>query len=126
MCFSDGDAYRLYNLDVYGYKIHDKMGIYGSVPYLLAHKLGRTLGIFWLNASETLVEINTEPTVKVSNGSWLHVILTEETKPLKCDCSSGLLMVVLCLQSPHSIISEGYWYVLKDQTITHIWMGVVG
>uniref|UniRef100_A0A9L0S6D0 Glucosidase alpha, neutral C n=1 Tax=Equus caballus TaxID=9796 RepID=A0A9L0S6D0_HORSE len=60
----DGDAYRLYNLDVYGYKIHDKMGIYGSVPYLLAHKLGRTLGIFWLNASETLVEINTEPEVK--------------------------------------------------------------
>ncbi|XP_025151638.3 neutral alpha-glucosidase C isoform X3 [Bubalus bubalis] len=61
---SDGDAYRLYNLDVYGYKIHDKMGIYGSVPYLLVHKLGRTLGIFWLNASETLVEIKTEPAVK--------------------------------------------------------------
>ncbi|XP_004687611.1 PREDICTED: neutral alpha-glucosidase C [Condylura cristata] len=60
----DGDAYRLYNLDVYGYKIHDKMGIYGSVPYLLAHKLGRTLGIFWLNASETLVEIKTEPEVE--------------------------------------------------------------
>uniref|UniRef100_A0A8C5LHP7 Glucosidase, alpha; neutral C n=1 Tax=Jaculus jaculus TaxID=51337 RepID=A0A8C5LHP7_JACJA len=57
----DGDAYRLYNLDVYGYQIHDKMGIYGSVPYLLAHKLGRTIGIFWLNASETLVEINMEP-----------------------------------------------------------------
>ncbi|XP_039744342.1 neutral alpha-glucosidase C isoform X5 [Pteropus medius] len=60
----DGEAYRLYNLDVYGYKINDKMGIYGSVPYLLAHKLGRTLGIFWLNSSETLVEINTEPAVK--------------------------------------------------------------
>ncbi|XP_054421516.1 neutral alpha-glucosidase C [Pteronotus mesoamericanus] len=60
----DGDAYRLYNLDVYGYKIHNKMGIYGSVPYLLAHRLGRTFGIFWLNSSETLVEINTEPAVK--------------------------------------------------------------
>ncbi|XP_036120392.1 neutral alpha-glucosidase C isoform X1 [Molossus molossus] len=61
---SDEDVYRLYNLDVYGYKIHEKMGIYGSVPYLLAHKLGRTVGIFWLNSSETLVEINTEPAVK--------------------------------------------------------------
>ncbi|XP_028363622.1 neutral alpha-glucosidase C [Phyllostomus discolor] len=60
----DGDAYRLYNLDVYGYKIHNKMGIYGSIPYLLAHKLGRTFGIFWLNSSETLVEINTEPAGK--------------------------------------------------------------
>lgn len=90
MCFSDGDAYRLYNLDVYGYKIHDKMGIYGSVPYLLAHKLGRTLGIFWLNASETLVEINTEPEVKVSYGSWLRVMLIEETKPVKYSLGSGL------------------------------------
>ena len=36
---------------------------------ILAHKLGRTLGIFWLNASETLVEIKTEPAVKVSYGS---------------------------------------------------------
>ncbi|XP_070280616.1 neutral alpha-glucosidase C isoform X2 [Myotis yumanensis] len=59
------DAYRLYNLDVYEYEIHNKMGIYGSVPYLLAHKLGRTLGIFWLNSSETLVEINTEPALKM-------------------------------------------------------------
>lgn len=90
VCFSDGEAYRLYNLDVYGYKIHDKMGIYGSVPYLLAHKLGRTLGIFWLNSSETLVEINTEPAVKVSDGLQLQVILTEETKPVKCSHSSGL------------------------------------
>lgn len=88
MCFSDGDAYRLYNLDVYGYKIHDKMGIYGSVPYLLAHKLGRTLGIFWLNASETLVEINTEPAVKVSYGSWLHVTLRK--KQNQCSHNSGL------------------------------------
>lgn len=83
MRFSDEDAYRLYNLDVYGYQIYDKMGIYGSVPYLLAHKLGRTIGIFWLNASETLVEINTEPAVEVSYGSWLCVILKEEAKPLQ-------------------------------------------
>ncbi|XP_042639632.1 neutral alpha-glucosidase C [Orycteropus afer afer] len=73
----DGDAYRLYNLDVYGYKIHNKMGIYGSVPYLLAHKLGRTLGIFWLNASETLVEVNTEPPVELFIPFLPHYTLTQ-------------------------------------------------
>uniref|UniRef100_A0A663LN60 Uncharacterized protein n=1 Tax=Athene cunicularia TaxID=194338 RepID=A0A663LN60_ATHCN len=57
---SDGDAYRLYNLDIFGHKIHDKIGIYGSVPLLLAHKPNRTSGIFWLNSSETLVDINTK------------------------------------------------------------------
>lgn len=83
MCFSDGDAYRLYNLDVYAYKIHNKMGIYGSVPYLLAHKLGRTFGIFWLNSSETLVEINTEPAGKVSYGPWLYIILNTRLRASK-------------------------------------------
>uniref|UniRef100_A0A8D2JEM3 Glycoside hydrolase family 31 N-terminal domain-containing protein n=1 Tax=Varanus komodoensis TaxID=61221 RepID=A0A8D2JEM3_VARKO len=63
---SDDDVYRLYNLDVFGYKIHSKMGIYGSVPLLLAHKPDRTIGIFWLNSSETLVEIATKATAKVS------------------------------------------------------------
>ncbi|OXB63369.1 hypothetical protein ASZ78_001945 [Callipepla squamata] len=57
---SDGDAYRLYNLDIFGHKIHDKIGIYGSVPFLIAHKPNRTSGIFWLNSSETLVDINTK------------------------------------------------------------------
>ncbi|XP_039597410.1 neutral alpha-glucosidase C isoform X1 [Polypterus senegalus] len=54
----DGDPYRLYNLDVFAYKIWSKMGLYGSVPLLIAHKPGQTVGIFWLNASETLVDIN--------------------------------------------------------------------
>uniref|UniRef100_A0A8U8BCQ9 Glycoside hydrolase family 31 N-terminal domain-containing protein n=1 Tax=Geospiza parvula TaxID=87175 RepID=A0A8U8BCQ9_GEOPR len=57
---SDGDAYRLYNLDIFGHKIHEKIGIYGSVPLLLAHKPNRTSGIFWLNSSETLVDISTK------------------------------------------------------------------
>ncbi|KAK9409746.1 neutral alpha-glucosidase C [Crotalus adamanteus] len=62
---SDDDVYRLYNLDVFGYAIHSKMGIYGSVPLLLAHKLDQTVGVFWLNSSETLVEISTKASMKV-------------------------------------------------------------
>ncbi|XP_072284039.1 neutral alpha-glucosidase C isoform X2 [Pyxicephalus adspersus] len=56
----ENEAYRLYNLDVFGYRVFDKMGTYGSVPLLLAHKPLYTCGIFWLNASETLVEINSK------------------------------------------------------------------
>ncbi|XP_037249368.1 neutral alpha-glucosidase C isoform X2 [Falco rusticolus] len=67
---SDGDAYRLYNLDIFGHKIHDKIGIYGSVPLLLAHKPNRTAGIFWLNSSETLVDISTKAVAEpMSSGS---------------------------------------------------------
>uniref|UniRef100_A0A8C5MH12 Glucosidase alpha, neutral C n=1 Tax=Leptobrachium leishanense TaxID=445787 RepID=A0A8C5MH12_9ANUR len=54
----ESDAYRLYNLDVFGYGVHSKMGIYGTVPLLLAHKASYTCGVFWHNASETMVEVN--------------------------------------------------------------------
>ncbi|XP_058149990.1 neutral alpha-glucosidase C isoform X6 [Dasypus novemcinctus] len=94
----DGDAYRLYNLDVYGYKIHDKMGIYGSVPYLLAHKLGRTVGIFWLNASETLVEINTEPAVECTLTQMDSFVAKQEGKSrtdVRWMSESGIIDVFL-------------------------------
>ncbi|KAI1895212.1 hypothetical protein AGOR_G00103980 [Albula goreensis] len=55
----DGEAYRLYNLDVFGYDLHSRLGLYGSVPLLLAHKPSRSIGVFWLNASETLLDIHT-------------------------------------------------------------------
>ncbi|XP_066526135.1 neutral alpha-glucosidase C isoform X2 [Hoplias malabaricus] len=51
------EPYRLYNLDVFAYEIGNRLGLYGSVPLLLAHKPDRTLGVFWLNASETLVDL---------------------------------------------------------------------
>ncbi|XP_076833733.1 neutral alpha-glucosidase C [Brachyhypopomus gauderio] len=54
---SASEAYRLYNLDVFAYDIDSRLGLYGSVPLLLAHKSDTTLGVFWLNASETLVDL---------------------------------------------------------------------
>ncbi|KAM9341648.1 LOW QUALITY PROTEIN: neutral alpha-glucosidase C [Symphorus nematophorus] len=57
----DGEPYRLYNLDVFAYKLHSRLGLYGSVPLLVAHKPDRTLGVFWLNASETFVNVHYSP-----------------------------------------------------------------
>uniref|UniRef100_A0A8C3A078 Glucosidase alpha, neutral C n=1 Tax=Cyclopterus lumpus TaxID=8103 RepID=A0A8C3A078_CYCLU len=63
----DGDPYRLYNLDVFAYDLYSRLGLYGSVPLLVAHKADRTLGVFWLNASETFVN-RVEPQTDVH---WL-------------------------------------------------------
>lgn len=52
-----GEPYRLYNLDTFAYEPCSRLGLYGSVPLLLAHKPARTLGVFWLNASETFVDV---------------------------------------------------------------------
>ncbi|KAJ8776887.1 hypothetical protein J1605_015064 [Eschrichtius robustus] len=117
---SDGDAYRLYNLDVYGYKIHDKMGIYGSVPYLLAHKLGRTLGIFWLNASETLVEINTEPAVKYALTQTGPVAAKQKVRSqtdVHWMSESGIIDVFLLTGPTPSDVFKQYSYLTGTQAM---------
>ena len=35
---SNDDPYRLYNLDVFEYELYNKMALYGSIPFMLAHK----------------------------------------------------------------------------------------
>ncbi|XP_042194141.1 neutral alpha-glucosidase C isoform X1 [Callorhinchus milii] len=58
---SQGEPYRLYNLDVFACELHSRMGLYGSVPLLLAHKPHSSLGLLWLNASDTLIHISPQP-----------------------------------------------------------------
>ncbi|ELW48122.1 Neutral alpha-glucosidase C [Tupaia chinensis] len=116
----DGDAYRLYNLDVYGYKIHDKMGIYGSVPYLLAHKLGRTIGIFWLNASETLVEIHTEPAVEYTLTQLSPVAAKQKVKSrtdVRWMSESGIIDVFLLTGPTPSDVFKQYSYLTGTQAM---------
>lgn len=58
---SAGEPYRLYNLDVFGFRTESRLGLYGTVPLLFAHKSDKTLGLFWLNASETMVDVSYGP-----------------------------------------------------------------
>ncbi len=37
----------MYNLDVFEYLPESNFGLYGSIPVLLAHKPGLTVGAFW-------------------------------------------------------------------------------
>ena len=64
-CCSNGDPYRLYNLDVFQYELYNPMALYGAVPVMLAHNAQRTTGIFWLNAAETWVDISSNTAGKV-------------------------------------------------------------
>ena len=65
VCSSNGDPYRLYNLDVFQYELYNPMALYGAVPVMLAHNAQRTTGIFWLNAAETWVDISSNTAGKV-------------------------------------------------------------
>lgn len=49
--------YRMYNSDIFEYELDSPMTLYGSIPFLQAHKKDSTVGVFWLNAAETWVDI---------------------------------------------------------------------
>ncbi|KAI9682469.1 MAG: hypothetical protein M1829_000261 [Trizodia sp. TS-e1964] len=51
------EPYRMYNSDVFEYEMDSPMTLYGSIPFMQAHKKDSTVGIFWLNAAETWVDI---------------------------------------------------------------------
>jgi alpha 1,3-glucosidase len=59
------DPYRLYNLDVFEYELNNPMALYGSIPYVIAHNPLRTVGLLWLNAAETWVDVNSSTADKV-------------------------------------------------------------
>lgn len=51
------EPYRLYNLDVFEYEDHSPFGLYGTIPYIVAHKSDLTIGALWLNAAEMFVDV---------------------------------------------------------------------
>lgn len=51
------EPYRMYNADVFEYIMDSPMTLYGSIPFMQAHKKDSTVGVFWLNAAETWVDI---------------------------------------------------------------------
>jgi len=55
------EPYRLYNLDVFEYLHESPFGLYGSIPMLLAHRAGQTVGAFWLNTAEMFVDVTKGP-----------------------------------------------------------------
>lgn len=51
------EPYRMYNADVFEYIVDSPMTLYGSIPFMHAHKKDSTVGVFWLNAAETWVDV---------------------------------------------------------------------
>ncbi|KAG6015238.1 hypothetical protein E4U54_003917 [Claviceps lovelessii] len=51
------EPYRLYNTDVFEYILDSPMTLYGAIPLMQAHRKDSSVGVFWLNAAETWVDI---------------------------------------------------------------------
>ncbi|PQE23768.1 glucosidase II alpha subunit protein [Rutstroemia sp. NJR-2017a BBW] len=51
------EPYRLYNADVFEYIMDSPMTLYGAIPFMQAHRAASTVGVFWLNAAETWIDL---------------------------------------------------------------------
>lgn len=97
------EPYRMYNSDVFEYILDSPMTLYGSIPFMQAHRKGSSVGVFWLNAAETWVDI-----VKgkdSANPLSLHKAKT--TTQTHWISESGILDVFVFLgPTPHDLTSK--------------------
>ena len=47
----------MYNSDVFEYEMDSPMTLYGAIPFMQAHRKDSTVGVFWLNAAETWIDV---------------------------------------------------------------------
>lgn len=61
--------YRLFNVDIFEYETESNFPMYGSIPFMLASKPGHSIGLFWVNAADTYVNVK-----KLKHDSMSHWI----------------------------------------------------
>ena len=64
--------YRLYNRDIQ-YPVNDPQGLYGAIPFLMAHDPGHTSGVLWLNAADTHVSLSDTRNPRGRSAQWKGV-----------------------------------------------------
>ncbi|KAA0709548.1 Neutral alpha-glucosidase AB [Triplophysa tibetana] len=105
-----GEPYRLYNLDVFQYELYNPMALYGSVPVMVAHNAQRTMGIFWLNAAETWVDISSNTAGKTVFGKMLDFVQGSSETPqtdVRWISESGIIDVFIMLgPKPADVFSQ--------------------
>jgi alpha 1,3-glucosidase len=63
-------SYRLMNLDVFQYKLDDPGGIYGTIPFLMAHGRERTTAVLVLNSADSSVKPKESATGQGLDVEW--------------------------------------------------------
>ena len=93
--------YRLYNSDVFEYELDSPMTLYGSIPFMQAHRKDSTVGVFWLNAAETWVDI-----VKSKRGSTLGIGGTIDTHTHWMSESGQLDLFIMLGPKPQDVLKS--------------------
>ncbi|KAK8209192.1 glucosidase II [Zalaria obscura] len=98
------EPYRFYNADVFEYEMDSPMTLYGSIPFMQAVKKDSVVGVFWMNAAETWVDIVKG---KTSANPLSLGIGSQTTTQTHWFSESGLLDVFVFLgPTPHDVMKS--------------------
>lgn len=64
---TDGEPYRLYNVDIFEYPVEQKYAMYGSIPFMMSVKPDAAIGVFWVNSADTYIDIKKHLAEKQGN-----------------------------------------------------------
>ncbi|RKK06944.1 hypothetical protein BFJ65_g18112 [Fusarium oxysporum f. sp. cepae] len=67
------EPYRLYNTHISEYELGSPVTLYGDIPFMQAHRKDSYVGLFWLNAAETWIDITKTKTKTDTNNNtqWI-------------------------------------------------------
>ena len=71
------EPYRLYNLDVFEYELDETMALYGSIPFLVSHRVAQmnqrssSVGVFWFNPTETFIDVFSTSKISGTGTHWM-------------------------------------------------------
>lgn len=99
------EPYRLYNSDVFEYILDSPMTLYGAIPFMQAHRPGSTVGVFWLSAAETWVDITKQKEALNPDALGVSAQTTTRTHWMS---ESGLLDVFVFLGPSSQDVLQKY------------------
>ena len=65
------EPYRLWNLDVFEYKLDVTDSLYADIPFALGYNANTENSVFWMNTAETYVDVMDSPSKRGKNVRWM-------------------------------------------------------
>lgn len=111
---TDGEPYRLYNVDIFEYPVEQKYAMYGAIPFMMSVNRNAAVGIFWVNSADTYIDIRKRTAEQQSNDTEKLVDALKSSEQVVDKVQThwmsenGVLDVVLFVKQTPAEVSKAY------------------
>lgn len=118
---SNGEPYRLFNVDIFEYDVQSKLPMYGSIPLMIAVNPNVSSAVFWVNAADTYIDISKHiEDQQLENVDF--VWSDDEVDSVKTHWMSeaGVIDVILMVKSTPSDINRAYGQITGYSSLPNV------